>query len=198
MKPIKEKIKLAYDGLKNEFGYKNIMQAPKILKVVVSAGVGSFKDKKKIDLVENRLGKITGQRPARKGAKISIATFKVRQGDIVGMQVTLRGQRMYDFLDRLINLALPRTKDFRGISANGLDEMGNYTFGIKENTIFPETGDEELKDVFGMSVTVVTNVKNPKETKSFLTNLGFPFKKVETKEVKEKPKREKKPKPNVV
>ncbi|MFZ2521912.1 MAG: 50S ribosomal protein L5 [Minisyncoccia bacterium] len=194
MKTIKEKVKESFEMLKTEFGYKNAMQAPKIQKVIVSSGVGSIKDKKKIDLVEDRLSKITGQKPARKGAKISIASFKVRQGDIVGMQITLRGARMYDFLDRLINLALPRTKDFRGISSNGIDGMGNYSFGIKENTIFPECSDEELKDVFGMAVTVVTNVKNPKETKAFLTHLGFPFKKVETKEIKEKPKREKKPK----
>lgn len=186
MKTVKDKSKESFSALKTEFGYKNAMQAPKILKVVVSSGVGSLRDKKKLDLVENRLGKITGQKPVRKGAKISIAAFKVREGDTVGMQITLRGQRMYDFLDRLINLALPRTKDFRGISSNGIDEMGNYSFGIKENTIFPESADEELKDVFGLGVTIVTNVKNPKETKAFLAHLGFPFKKVETKEAKPK------------
>jgi large subunit ribosomal protein L5 len=180
MEPIKQKTAKAFDTLKADFGYKNKMQAPKIVKVVVSSGVGSLKDKKKVALVADRLSKITGQKAAQKGAKISIASFKVREGDIVGMQITLRGHRMYDFLDRLIHLALPRTKDFRGISASGIDEMGNYTLGIKENTIFPETADEELKDVFGMSVTVVTNIKNQKETKAFLTYLGFPFKKVET------------------
>lgn len=177
MKSIKEKTKESFTALKSEFGYKNSMQAPKILKVVVSSGIGSIKDKKKVDIVEDRLKRITGQKPVRKGAKISIASFKVREGDPVGMQITLRGQRMYDFLDRLINLALPRTKDFRGISATGVDEMGNYTLGIKENTIFPECGDEDLKDVFGLAVTVVTNVKDAKETKAFLTHLGFPFKK---------------------
>lgn len=177
MKPTKEKVKSAFDSLKSEFGYKNAMQAPRIVKVVVSAGVGSVKDKKKVDLVEDRLSKITGQKPSRRGAKVSIAGFKMRQGDVVGMQVTLRGARMYDFLDRLINLSLPRTKDFRGISSTGIDEMGNYSFGIKENTIFPESSDEELKDVFGIGINIVTNVKNPKETKAFLTHLGFPFKK---------------------
>lgn len=182
METIKQKTAKAFDVLKSEFGYKNAMQAPKIMKVVVSSGVGSIKDKKKIDLVEDRLTKITGQKPVRKGAKISIAAFKVREGDTVGMQVTLRGERMYDFLDRLINIALPRTKDFRGINSSGVDEMGNYTLGIKENTIFPETGDEDLRDVFGLSVTVVTNVKDSKETKAFLTHLGFPFKKVGAKE----------------
>jgi large subunit ribosomal protein L5 len=185
MKSIKEKTKESFEAMKGDFGYKNVMQSPKILKVVVSAGVGSFKDKKKVDLVGDRLSKITGQHPAMKGAKQSIAAFKVRQGDTVGMQVTLRGSRMYDFLDRLINIALPRTKDFRGISSKGVDEMGNYTVGIKENTIFPESSDEDLKDVFGMAVTVVTNVKDPKATKAFLTSLGFPFKKIETTENRE-------------
>ncbi len=183
---IKEKTGKAYDALKADFGYTNKMQAPKIQKVVVSAGVGSFKDKKKIELVADRLSKITGQRPVRKGAKQSVAAFKVREGDTVGMQITLRGHRMYDFLDRLIDIALPRTKDFRGISTNGIDEMGNYTLGIRENTIFPESSDEDLKDVFGLAVTVVTNIKNAKETKAFLTHLGFPFKKIETAGIKEK------------
>lgn len=177
MENIKDKIKKSYNLMKEEFGYKNMMQAPKIEKVSISAGVGSFKDKKKIDLVVDRLSKIAGQMPVRKGAKKSIASFKVREGDPVGVSVTLRGQRMYDFLDRLINISLPRTKDFRGISKTGVDQMGNYTMGIKEHTIFPETGDEELKDVFGLSVTVVTNLKDKKETLTFLSNLGFPFKK---------------------
>lgn len=180
MKTIKDKTKESYEALKTEFGYKNIMQAPRIEKVVVSCGVGSIKDKKKLELVADRLGKITGQKPVRKGAKISISAFKVREGDTVGMQVTLRGQRMYDFLDRLVNITIPRTKDFRGVSANSIDEMGNYTLGIKENTIFPESSDEDLKDVFGLAVTIVTNVKDKKQTKAFLTHLGFPFKKIET------------------
>ena len=184
MKSIKEKTKEAFGALKTEFGYKNPMQAPKIVKVVISAGVGSMKDKKKIELVADRLAKITGQLPARKGAKISLAAFKVRAGDTVGMQTTLRGHRMYDFLDRLVNIALPRTKDFRGISSNGIDQMGNYTLGIRESTIFPETGDEDLKDIFGMAITIVTNVRDQKQTKAFLVHLGFPFKKVETKEAK--------------
>ena len=183
---IKEKTTKAFETMKSDFGYKNKMQAPKIQKVIISAGVGSFKDKKKIDLAEDRLSKITGQKPVRKGAKQSVAAFKVREGDTVGMQITLRGQRMYDFLDRLVDIALPRTKDFRGISTKGIDEMGNYTLGIRENTIFPESSDEDLKDVFGLAVTVVTNIKNAKETKAFLTHLGFPFKKIETKETVEK------------
>jgi len=177
METIKNKTKSAFQALKTEFNYKNPMQAPKIQKVVVSAGVGSFNDKKKIDLVADRLSKITGQLPARKGAKLSVAAFKVREGDTVGMQVTLRGDRMYDFLDRLVNIALPRTKDFRGIPTNSVDEMGNYTLGIRENTIFPESSDEDLKDVFGMAVTIVTNVKDGKQTLAFLKHLSFPFRK---------------------
>ncbi len=177
METTKQKEATAYTALKSAFGYTNKMRAPRVQKVVVSAGVGSFKDKKKIELALDRLSKITGQRPVKKGAKQSVAAFKVREGDTVGMQVTLRGKRMYDFLDRLVNIALPRTKDFRGIPTKGIDEMGNYTLGIKEHTIFPETSDEELKDVFGLALTVVTNVKDKKETLAFLTHLGFPFKK---------------------
>jgi large subunit ribosomal protein L5 len=177
METIQTKIKNSYDLMKKDFHYTNVMQAPKVLKVIVSSGVGSFKDKKKIEVVLDRITKITGQKPMLKGAKQSVAAFKVRQGDPVGIQVTLRGQRMYDFLDRLIHIALPRTKDFRGIATSGIDEMGNFTMGIKENTIFPESSDEDLKDVFGMAVTVVTNVSDTKEARAFLTNLGFPFKK---------------------
>lgn len=158
-------------------GFKNSMQMPRILKVVVSAGVGSFKDKNKFKVVEDRLARITGQKAAPRGAKISIASFKSRQGDVVGYQVTLRGKRLYDFLERLVHIALPRTKDFRGISPNSADEMGNYTLGIKEHNIFPETSDEELKDVFGLAVTIVTTAKSKDEVVAFLTHLGFPFKK---------------------
>lgn len=158
-------------------GYKNPMQMPRISKVVVSSGVGSFKDKNKLKIVEDRLARITGQKASPRGAKVSIANFKSREGDIVGYQVTLRGARMYDFLERLVNIALPRTKDFRGISPEAADEMGNYTLGIKENTIFPETTDEELKDVFGLAVTVVTTAKSKVEVVNLLTHLGFPFKK---------------------
>ena len=181
MKSIKEKIKESYTALKSQFGYKNKMQCPKIEKVVISAGVGKLKDNKKIDLVLDRLSKITGQKVLKKGAKKSIASFKVREGDVVGVQVTLRSQRMYDFLDKLIHIALPRTKDFRGISEKGIDEMGNFSLGIRENTIFPESSDEDLKDVFGFAVSIVTNLSDPKETKALLSYLGFPFKKIDIK-----------------
>ncbi len=183
-KKIKELEKSSYPELKGKFGYTNPMQSPKLLKVVVSTGIGSTKDKKKIDLVADRLSKITGQKPALRGAKKSIASFKVRTGDPVGYQVTLRGKRMADFLDRLVHISLPRTKDFRGISRTAVDEMGNYTLGIREHTIFPETADEDLKDVFGMAITVVTSSRKKDQTMAFLEHLGFPFKREEEKKKK--------------
>ena len=158
-------------------GYKNPMERPRLLKVVVSTGVGSFKDKSKLKIVEDRLARITGQKALTRGAKISIASFKSREGDTVGYQVTLRGERMHDFLEKLIHISLPRTKDFRGISPTSADEMGNFTLGIKEHTIFPETADEELKDVFGLAITIVTTAKSKEEVVKLLTHLGFPFKK---------------------
>ncbi len=171
----------SFVALKEKFGYKNPMQAPTLNKLVISSGTGSVKDKKKIELIADRLAKITGQKPAPRSSKKSIASFKVRQGDLVGYQVTLRGKRMCDFIDKLVHIALPRTKDFRGISKTAVDEMGNYTLGIKEHTIFPETSDEDLKDVFGFGLTIVTNSKKKDETLAFLEYLGFPFKKEEVK-----------------
>lgn len=172
-----EKQKAARSIFEKDFGYANAMQAPKLLKVVVSAGVGSFKDKKKIELAGDRMGKITGQKAVLRKAKKSIAGFKSREGDPMGYQVTLRGARMWDFLEKLIHIALPRTKDFRGLSRTAVDSMGNYTIGIKEHSIFPEASEEELKDVFGLSATIVTNVKKPNETIKFLEVLGFPIQK---------------------
>ena len=178
MNLIQEQQKTAFDTLKNNFGWSNVMQTPKIQKVVVSVGVGKMaKDKSKVELVADRLAKITGQKSASRGAKQAISTYKTRIGDKVGYQVTLRGKRAEDFLNRVVHIALPRTKDFKGISTGAIDEMGNYTLGIKEHTVFPETADEELKDVFGMAVTVVTTAKNKKEAEVYLRHLGFPFKK---------------------
>jgi large subunit ribosomal protein L5 len=187
----KEKQTKTFESLKEAQGYKNIMQAPRFTKVVVNVGIGSLKDKKKIDVIIDRLTKISGQKPSLKGSKKSIAAFKVRQGDPVGLTVTLRGARMFAFIDKLIFVAFPRTKDFRGLSKKGVDEMGNYSIGIKENTIFPETSDEDLKDVFGMTVTIGTTATNKKDALAFLTHVGFPFKKDEIEEKKEKRKRDK-------
>lgn len=169
----------SFESLKGTFQYKNKMQAPRLLKVIINTGVGSFKDKKKIDLVEDRIVKIVGQKPVKKGAKVSISAFKVREGDPVAFQATLRGNRMFDFLDRLLNIALPRTKDFRGLSPRAIDDMGNYTLGIREHVIFPETADEDLKDIFGLAATVVTTASSKEEAKAFFEHLGFPFKKKE-------------------
>jgi len=177
METLKQKTDKAFDTLKADFGYKSSMQSPKIEKVVINVGVGSFKDKQKNKIVLDRLAKITGQKAMERGAKVAIANFKSRQGDVVGYSVTLRGARMYDFLERLIHISLPRTKDFRGISDTAADEMGNYTLGIKEHTIFPETADEELKDVFGMAITIVTSARSKKEVIALMRHLGFPFKK---------------------
>lgn len=179
MESVKIKQQNSFKTLKDQFGYTNVMQAPKLVKVVVSTGVGKTKgDKKKMELIVNRLTKITGQKPAERLAKKSIASFKVREGQLSGFQITLRGPKMIDFVDRLINVALPRTRDFRGIKREGADAVGNYSLGIKEHTIFPETSDEDIKDVFGLSITFVTTAKSPKECEVFLEHLGFPFKKI--------------------
>lgn len=173
----KQKQQASFDALASTFGYKNRMSSPRIVKVVVSSGVGSAKDKNRLKLVEERLSRITGQKPSPRPSKASIAQFKMREGDVVGYQVTLRGARMFDFLDKLIHIALPRTRDFRGISLTAVDGMGNITIGVKEHTIFPETSDEDLKDVFGLAVTVVTTAKTKEEATAFFSHLGVPFKK---------------------
>ena len=177
-KLIAEQQKTAFETLKKDFGWTNRMQAPHIEKVVISVGVGKMtKDKGKVELVADRLAKITGQKPASRGAKKAISTYKTRVGDKIGYQITLRGKRAEDFLNRLIHIALPRTKDFKGLVTSAIDEMGNYTLGIKEHSVFPETADEDIKDVFGMAVTVVTTAKNKKIAEAYLRHLGFPFKK---------------------
>lgn len=178
MEKVVEKQKKAFDTLKKEFNYKNVMQTPRVLKVVINVGVGKIRpDKRKTDVIADKLAIITGQKASVRPAKKSIATFKVREGQLSGYQVTLRGHRMNDFLDKLLNIALPRTRDFRGIKATSVDEMGNYTFGINDNSIFPESVDQDIKDAFGMAITIVTSSKDPKETIAYLRFLGFPFKK---------------------
>lgn len=173
----KQKEKNAFEALSATQGYKNRLQAPRIVKVVVSSGTGKAKDKNRNKLVEDRLARITGQKPSARPARISIAQFKLREGEIIGFQATLRGARMYEFIDKLIHIALPRTRDFRGISETAVDQMGNLTIGIKEHTIFPETSDEDLKDVFGLAVTIVTTAKTKEEALAFFRYLGVPFKK---------------------
>jgi len=168
--------KQTFDALKGEFGYSNVMQAPKVLKVVVSTGVGSSgKDKKRQELILERLTRLTGQAPATRAARKAIANFKSRTGDVVGYQVTLRGERAKNFLDKLIHIVFPRTKDFRGLAPKAIDEMGNITIGIKEHIVFPETSDEEAKDIFGLAVTITTTAKNKKEAEAFLRHIGLPL-----------------------
>lgn len=179
-KTVKEKAQNIYEVLKPQFGYVNKLQAPRIQKVTLSSTTGSVKDPKKKELIGDRLTKISGQKATATFAKKSIASFKVRQGDPAGWQVTLRGERMWSFLEKLVNVSLPRTRDFRGLNADSVDAMGNYTFGIKEHTVFPETSDEELKDVFGFAVNIVTTSKSKAETRALLEQIGFLFKKIDT------------------
>lgn len=165
----------AFTGLKTQFGYTNIMQAPHVEKIVVSTGVGQRIDQKKRELIKNRLALLTGQAAAERPAKKSIATFKIRAGDIVGYQVTLRGARRDAFLDKLIHIVLPRVKDFRGVKRGSIDEMGNITISFKEHIVFPETSDEDSKDIFGLAVTITTTAKNKTEAESFLRHIGLPL-----------------------
>lgn len=171
----KQKQQSAYLALAETFGYTSQMQGPRIQKVIVSTGVGKKRDKKQLELISDRLAKITGQKASPRPARLSIASFKVREGDIVGFQVTLRGARMYDFIDKVIHITLPRTRDFRGLSAKAIDDMGNLTIGIKENSIFPETSDEDLKDVFGLAITIVTTAKSKAEAEAFFRFIGMPL-----------------------
>ena len=176
---VQEIEKLAFEKLSKEFGYKNKMAAPRLTKVSVSVATGSAmkRDKKFNDLVMDRLTKITGQKPTVRKAKMSVASFKTREGDPIGVAVTLRGARMFGFLDKTFNVSIPRTKDFRGLNRTSVDDIGNMTFGIKEHTIFPEIKDEELKDVFGMAITLVTTAKSKEEATAFFDLIGVPFKK---------------------
>ena len=178
-KSVKEIEKEAFATLSKEFGYKNIMAAPRLTKVTISVATGSAmkRDKKRNDLVMDRLAKITGQKPTLRKAKKSVASFKTREGDQIGVAVTLRGDRMFGFLDKVLNVSLPRTKDFRGLNRTSVDAIGNMTFGIKEHTIFPEIKDEELKDVFGMAITMGTTAKTKDEATRFFELIGIPFKK---------------------
>lgn len=164
--------------MKKKFGYKNSMAVPKIVKVVVSVGIGSKKDdKEKIKDIEKSLTLIAGQKPKHNTAKKSIAGFKTRQGMAIGYSTTLRRKKMYDFLEKLINITLPRLRDFRGLPPNLIDNTGNLTIGFKENTVFPESNEEDVRKAFGLGVTIVTNAKNKEEAFGMLSLLGFPFKK---------------------
>ena len=165
-------------ALSEEFGYKNVMQVPKLERIVVSRGVGAaVADKKLIDNSVEELTNITGQRAVATISKKDVATFKLRKGMPIGAKVTLRGERMYEFLDRLVTSALPRVRDFNGINATGFDGRGNYSLGVTEQIIFPEIDIDKVKKIEGMNITFVTTAETDKEAKSLLTEMGLPFKK---------------------
>jgi len=164
-------------ALQKEFGYKNIMAVPKVKKVVVNMGLGeATSNAKVVDTGAEELGKITGQKAAVRKAKKSIAQFKVRQGMPIGAMVTLRGDRMYEFLDRLMNIALPRVRDFRGVSPRGFDGRGNFTMGVKEQIIFPEIEYDKIDALRGMNIAITTTAKTDDEARALLTAFRFPFK----------------------
>ncbi|MFH4967075.1 50S ribosomal protein L5 [Gaetbulibacter sp. M240] len=165
-------------ALTEEFGYKNVMQVPKLKKIVISKGVGAaVADKKLIDHAVEELTSISGQRAVATISKKDVASFKLRKGMPIGAKVTLRGERMYEFLDRLVTSALPRVRDFNGIKATGFDGRGNYNLGITEQIIFPEINIDKVNKITGMDITFVTSAETDKEAKSLLSELGLPFKK---------------------
>ena len=169
----KEKVAPA---LLKKFGYKSVMQTPKLDKIVINVGCGEAKDdQKKIDAIMSDLSQITGQKPIICRAKKAIANFKLREGNIIGVKVTLRGETMYEFLDRFFNIALPRVRDFRGINPNSFDGRGNYSVGIKEQLIFPEIEYEKIDAIRGMDINFVTTAKTDEEAKELLTLMGAPF-----------------------
>ena len=165
-------------NLKEEFGYKNVMQVPKLKKIVISKGVGAaVSDKKLIDYAVEEITNISGQKAIATISKKDVATFKLRKGMPIGVKVTLRGEKMYEFLDRLVTSALPRVRDFNGIKATGFDGRGNYNLGVVEQIIFPEINIDKVNKISGMDITFVTSADTDKEAKSLLTELGLPFKK---------------------
>ncbi len=162
--------------LSQEFGYKSALQVPVIEKIVINMGIGEgASDRKKVEAAANDLGLIAGQKAVITKARKSIATFKVRDGQPIGCKVTLRKSRMYEFMDRLVNIALPRVRDFRGLSPKSFDGGGNYTIGIKEHIIFPEIDYDKAADIWGMDITVCTSAKSDNEARALLTAFNFPF-----------------------
>jgi large subunit ribosomal protein L5 len=163
-------------ALKTEFGLKNDLSVPRVTKALVTVGLSSKnKDPKLVETVENTLLRITGQRPAKTAAKKSISNFKIRKGMTVGFMVTLRGHRMYDFLDKLVNLTLPRVRDFRGLPRKSVDHKGNLSIGFREHVAFPEIRPDEVERLHGLGITVVTNAKSREKGLALFAGLGFPF-----------------------
>lgn len=164
--------------LKNDFSYSSVMEVPRFVKVVVSMGVGEAKENRKIlDAAVGDINIITGQKAVKTKARKSIATFKIREGQEIGCRVTLRGAQMWEFLDRLMNVALPRVKDFRGVNPNAFDGHGNYSLGITEQIIFPEIDFDKIEKVMGLNVAIVTTARTDKEARSLLQKMGMPFRK---------------------
>ncbi|MBU0646344.1 50S ribosomal protein L5 [Patescibacteria group bacterium] len=164
--------------LQKEFDIKNINAVPAIKQITVNVGLGiGLKEAKYLETAENTLRRITGQQPVKTKARKSIANFKIRQGNVVGMKVTLRGPRMWDFLDKLINVTFARIRDFRGLSPKSFDAQGNYSVGFSEHIAFPEIRSDEIEVIHGLQVNIETTAKNSEQAKSLLTHLGFPFKK---------------------
>jgi len=165
-------------ALKKDFGFTNLMQVPKFEKIVVNMGVGeAVTNAKLVDAAMSDLGLITGQKPKLNRARISVAAFKLRENMPIGCKVTLRGDRMYEFYDRLVNLSLPRIRDFRGVPTRGFDGRGNYTLGIKEHIIFPEIDYDKIVQVFGMDITIVTSARTDEQALALLTHMKMPFRK---------------------
>lgn len=163
--------------LMKQFGYKNVMEVPKIEKININIGIGKYlKDAKFVEAIKRDLTAIAGQAPVETKARKSIAGFKIRENQVVGMAVTLRGQRMYAFLDKLISIALPRVKDFRGVKAEGFDGNGNYHLGLKEHIVFPEISAEALEHIFGLQVSIITSAKEDEPARELLKMMKFPFK----------------------
>jgi len=163
-------------ALQQEFGYRNIMQVPRLHKIVVNVGVGeALQNSRALDAAVHDLRLITGQQPVIRRARRSIAAFKLRTGNPIGVSVTLRGRRMYEFLDRLLNIALPRIRDFRGLSTSAFDGRGNYNIGLREQLVFPEINYDEVDRIRGLEVTIVTTARSDEEGKALLARLGLPF-----------------------
>ncbi len=175
------RLKKKYDtelkpALAKQFGIKNTMAVPQIKKVVVNIGVGkTLKDPKLLEAIINDIRTITGQQPVKTVSRKAIAGFKIRENQVVGVMVTLRGQRMYDFVDKLVSSAFPRVRDFRGISPDAFDGRGNYHVGLREQLMFPEIGEESLEHTFGMEISIVTNAGSDDKGRALLQSMGFPF-----------------------
>lgn len=165
-------------ALTKKFGYKNPMQVPKLVKIVISSGLGDIKDNaKSIQMAQNEIKQIAGQQPVLCKAKKSVANFKVREGMTIGIKVTLRGKMMYDFYDKLVSLAFPRVRDFRGVPADSFDGKGNYCMGLKEQLVFPEIQYDQVEKIRGMDICFVTTAKTDEEARELLRAMGMPFKK---------------------